>query len=140
MTPPIKLTKAQERKVYEVGRKLERARDAMRLSVRGAADRTVTSSRTGRMNQATWRRAELGFIPTSIDGKPVHQVHRAEPETYMAMAEVVGLDGEALCKELGLKPPPPRTRGVTSSSLDQRIDQLTEILEELRQEVRRTRQ
>lgn len=136
MTPPIKLTKAQERKVYEVGRKLENARLARRLTVRGAADRTVTSSRSGKMNAATWRRAEQGFIPTSLNGKPVQQVHRADAETYMAMAEVVGLDGEAICKELGLTPPPPRVRQ-TSSSLEQRIDTMFEALEALRQEVRR---
>lgn len=126
MTPPKKLTKAQERRVYEVGRKLEQARLAMRLTARGAAELTHTSSRTGRMNFATWRRAEQGFIPTSIDGKPVQQVHMASAETYMAMAEVVGLDGAELCRELGLVPPPERSR----KPVDSDVKELRELAQE----------
>lgn len=131
MTPPKKLTKTEERKVYEVGRRLEHARLALRLAARTAAERTVTSSRTGHMTHATWRRAEQGFIQTSIGGRPVLQVHMASPETYMAMAEVVGLDGAELCRELGLKPPPPREHSSSGSEVSELRALAREFIERL---------
>lgn len=131
MTPPKKLTKAQELKVYEVGRKLEHARLALRLTARGAADRTVTSSRVGHMTTATWRRAEKGIIQISIAGKAVNQVHVASAETYMAMAEVLGLDGEAICRELGLQPPPERQRRTADSEVTELRALAREFVERL---------
>lgn len=98
--PKQTFTKKEEAAIKAVGAKIEDARRAMRLSVRSAAARTNTSR--GHMTDATWRRVERGFIQTRLGDL----VYRPSPETLVAIAEVVGLDGNALCKELGMTAPP----------------------------------
>lgn len=136
MTPPNKFTRRQEQKIYEVGRKIEQARLAMRLSVRGAADRTITSSQTGHMTEATWRRVERGYIQTRLG----HILYRPTPESLVAMAEVVGLDGDELCRELELKPPPQRVNRTNPKpareAVEKRIEAISSELEELRRAIR----
>lgn len=129
MTKANKFTRTQERKIYEVGRKIEEARLARRLSVRGAAAKTVTSSQSGRMTEATWRRVERGFTQTNLG----NITYRPSGATLMAMAEVVGLDGEALCKELGLEAPPPAIRRTGISEIEEIRTALVLLSERLAQ-------
>lgn len=123
MTQANNFTKAQERKIREVGRKIETARLAKRLSIRTAADRTVTSSRAGHMTEATWRRVERATVQTGLG----EIIYKPSGATLMAMAEVVDLDGEALCKEIGVTPPPALSKGKPPASSE---------FEEIRQELR----
>lgn len=127
MSPPNKFTKAQERKIREVGQRIERAREARRMTLREAAERTVTGSRSGHMTDATWRRVELGYTQTKLG----NITYRATPRTLAAMAEVVGLDGDELCKELELTPPPPLVRRDPSSEIEEIKNQLLQITERL---------
>lgn len=123
MTPKNKFTKAQERKILAVGKRIENARLAARLSIRGAAEMTRTPR--GHLTEFTWRRVERGTIQTGLG----EVLYRPSPSTLMAMAEVVGLDGAELCKELDLVPPPPATPRKTMPSLSG-SDRLRELLEE----------
>lgn len=106
MTKANNFSSSEERNIREVGRKIEQARLAMRLSIREAAGRTVTSRRTGHLTEFTWRRVERATIQTGLG----EIVYRPSAESLMAIAEVVGLDGAALCKKVGLVPPPARVR------------------------------
>lgn len=125
-----KFTKVQERKIREVGAKIEQARRAKRLSIRQAADRTMTSSSKGHMTEATWRRTELGYTQVGVKGQTEMVLYRPKAETLMAIAEVVDLDGAELCKEVGLKPPPPLDRSVAiDRRFKDRVSGATEIEE-----------
>lgn len=127
MTSPNKFTKIQERKIREVGRKIETARLAKRMTIRTAAEHTITSSARGHMTDATWRRVENGYTQVTVNGKPEMITYRPTASTLMAMAEVVGLDGEELCRELELTPVPRAERRPAPSE----IDDLKELAREL---------
>jgi hypothetical protein len=139
MTLPNKFTKTQEKRIYDVGRRIEEARKGMRLSIRGAAERTVTSR--GKMTEATWRRVERGYIQVAVRGVTERITYRPTGETIVAMAEVVSLDGEALCKELELEPPPARVRLAPTTEIEairQELLRLTERLGQLESAPRRS--
>lgn len=127
MTLPSKFTKAQERAIHDVGKKIEMARSAKRLTVRSAADRTITSSHSGHMTEATWRRVEKGYTQTRLG----NIIYRPSPATLMAMAEVVDLDGAELCKELGLVPPPPISQRQSRSEFDEIREEFRRLGERL---------
>lgn len=133
MTVPNKFTKRQETKIKEVGRKIENARLGLRLSIREAAERTHTTR--GHMTEATWRRVERGYTQTSLG----EVTYKPTALTLAAMAEVVGLDAEVLCKELGLVAPPAPATRQPGSVRERRIDELERNLEAALEEVRRLR-
>lgn len=135
MSPPNKFTKAETAKIFAVGRKIRDAREAMGLTVRGAADRTAYDSKAGTMSDQTWGRAENGYIPTTgPDGKPFHKIQKPTARTLMAIAEVVGLDGAQLCRELGLRPPAQRRvrPAPRPATIEPRLEEIVEELVERR--------
>lgn len=103
--PKVDFTPEMVRKLKEVGKKVETARLAKRLSIRAAAELSVTDSPQGHMSEGTWRRVERGAIQARGKDEP----HRSKAITYMAVAEVVDIDGAELCRELGIPAPPPRS-------------------------------
>lgn len=129
MTAPNQFSRAMEKRIYEVGSEIERARLALRMSIRTAAERTITQSQRGRMTEATWRRVEKGYTSTNL-GKIVY---RPTGSTLMAMAEVVGLDGEELCKKLGLEAPPKIVRRNGASEIAEIRSALVQLTERLAQ-------
>lgn len=125
MTPPNKFTKKQEAKILEVGRRIREAREAQRLSIRGAAERTRT--KRGSLTEATWRRAELGGERT----REGLFIRRPDPGTLVAIAEVLGLDGDAMCRELEMTPPPAPAPVKPSNELAEIRRAVEEILHRL---------
>lgn len=144
MTTKNKFTKIQERKIYEVGRKIENARRARRLTIRAAARQTVTSSPTGHLTDATWRRIEKGSVPTGLG--PI--IYKPTAETLVAVADVVGLDGNELCREIGLEPPPQVVREATIEAYGRRsgldaireVDDLKRLVRSLQERLERLEQ
>lgn len=130
MTQRNALTQREQKAIGDVGRELRSAREAMRLSIREAAERTVTPR--GHMSYQTWRRVEMGYTETSQG----HLVYKPLAETVMAMAEVVGLDGEAMCKRLRLEPPPqrrPQRRDAELDAIRAELERLAERVSRLAQ-------
>ncbi|MCU1492090.1 MAG: hypothetical protein JWM85_3495 [Acidimicrobiaceae bacterium] len=84
----------------DIGSRYKAARLGMRLSARAAADATATPSPSGHLDQKTWRAVERGYTQTEHG----HVPYRATPLTYVAMGQVVEIDGAAICRELGLEP------------------------------------
>lgn len=133
MTRPNKFTRAQEKAIRDVGREIEIARSARRLSLRGAAERTRTRSRTGRVSEFTWRRVEMGFTPAVIGGVRYEKLYRPTAETLTAMCEVVGLDGDAMCLKIGLEPIPEYKRPKPIDELTALRQQAAELFERIQQ-------
>lgn len=134
MTPPNKFTKAQEAKIRAVGRTIREARKAAGLTVNGAARRAVYDSKSGEMSSQTWTRAEQGYIATSdANGKRYHKTQCPSPRTLMSIADVLGLDGAALCKEVGHTPPRRMTpRPVVATTEQRQAEEMLKVLVERR--------
>lgn len=115
MTKSNNFTKKQENAIYEVGKDVERARLALRLSIRQAAERTHTDR--GHLTEFTWRRVERGFVSVAVRGISEKVTYRPTAQTIAAICEVVGLDVEETCQKLGLEAPPPRRRDSGESEL-----------------------
>lgn len=111
-----------------IGKRIQEARLEMRLSVQEAATRAQVVNET-------WRRVEMGYSQTKL-GK---LAYRPSAKTVMAIARVVRLDGAAICKEIGLKPPPKTEEPVTFDgvrtsllTIQQMVSEVMIQLEELR--------
>lgn len=81
-----------------VGDRLRAARISKNWSAREVA------RRAGFHGDATYGRMERGYVETSLGRAP----NRPSPESVVRVAAVLGMDGDAICRELGLEPPPPR--------------------------------
>lgn len=130
MTPRNRFTKAQALMFRKVGSEIKDARVALRLGAREAAEMTVVPRRKGgdgHISEFTWRRAEAGFNQQGGYEIP----HRSEAMTYMAIAEVVGLDGAAICKRVGLVPPPQRKVVARPRGTDDEVAELRTLAKEL---------
>lgn len=83
------------------------------------------------MTEWTWRRVEKGAVGVVLNGKTEEIVYRPTAGTLMAMAEVLGLDGEDLCKRVGLEPPPKLERRKPDTEIEQIRLELVRLIERL---------